>query len=153
MKSAEQHTLNFSEMRILEKEFDQAYPAYRIDEKKGKDIVSLQVASMISIPAFPIMNLVYLLLRDFVELSKRGMLIWGIGMGILFTSFILGFGVKIVTDKKYKRYRKQILFHQKVFQRWLYEKKGINEFEALHSNAKEWEKKYFFELDVSKEKL
>lgn len=154
-RSAETHEPTPAEMQAYEREFDETYSAYRINEEDQNELIGIELAYIFAILGFVFMVAVSQILNLclHVEISERGMIFWEIGMILLFVSFKLGIIGRIVLTFKMKKYRKRVLFRQKVFQRWLYEKKGVKEFAALDKTAKEWEKKYFSALDVSNEKL
>ena len=148
-------TLTFREMQTFEKEFDQTYPVYRVDQENQKDYTRIQGTSAFAILMLPLVFLTMQLIgsaTDF-QISEIGAIIATIGLISVMIAFVLGIFGYVLCSIKLRNYRKKMLYHQKIFHRWLYEKKGLKIPAQIDKNSKRWEKRYFSDLDVSNEKL
>lgn len=139
----------------LEREFDKAYPKYVPSESEGKTNMRLyrsSLAALYSAIALLVLGRVLLLVFH-LELSKTGEELVGAASILLLVLVILGLIGRIICIFVMREFRKKNIFRMKLFYRWLNEKKGIDVPAELDVGAKNWEREYFKNLDVSQVKI
>lgn len=147
--------LGFGERNIYFLEFCRKFPQFYSDSKTKKTLNRLLVSCLCSV--FP-----FLILFICLSISKYGSfdLISDAGFQMLAIPFIIflaltgvgWIGLLVVFPIVRLLFRRNFLFREKVFQRWLREKKQIDCTLKIDFKAN-WEKQYYKNLDITKVEL